>query len=809
MLTNKSLSKFSLSISLMIIISLAAANKNLNAKTRGFEFAGKPPDDLSASSAFIGRLQDDIIIAGGIYLSSQNDAAYSRDIYVGAPQIEGYSWRKASVSLLQAVSGGITIPLKDTLLFVGGHTPGGVIREIIALKNENDTITTQQLALLPESVEVLSGCAFNDTIYIFTYTPADGSYTLWSFATVIGQWKQEHTFDAPYVLVCQNNGWGTCLYLIATSTNNSNFVYSLDKADTPTHLSEVAVLPGDSPAVSICPVGDSHLLCLTDEGSLLAYHTITDTWVKYSRLDFLKNAVLLGNINEPPLLIHRNEQLHITGIDSWVTTPNARHIIWPDYLVLFLYLFLLVGIGFYFSRREKTTENYFLGGRRIPWWAAGLSIMATQVSSIGFMAIPAKSFATNWQYFVGVLGWFVAVPVVTMYFIPFFRRLNITTAYEYLEHRFGYAVRVLVSLLFLLMQLARMAIVLYLPSLALASVTGMDQRFCVVIMGVLCTIYTVTGGIEAVIWTDVIQAVLMIGGALLCIFVVLMNFQQGPTAFFHIAFHDNKFNIVQHGFNPALPVLWVILVGNVSIKLSALTSDQTVVQRYLTTSTQKQAARSLWLNVAASIPWAVIVFFLGTALYVFYKIHPEQLDPNIATDGMVPLFIAQQLPPGVSGLVIAGIFAAAMSSLDSSIHSSATVLVNDFYARLFPTTSEKHRLVLARVLVVILGLFATNMALIIAGFNIASLWDVFLAITGLIAGPIAGVFFLGIFTRRADGCGALMGIILGVIILWLAQRSGIFHFFLYTAIGLLASLISGYTASLCFQTKHSLANHNR
>ncbi|MBN1590618.1 MAG: sodium:solute symporter, partial [Pirellulales bacterium] len=210
-----------------------------------------------------------------------------------------------------------------------------------------------------------------------------------------------------------------------------------------------------------------------------------------------------------------------------------------DYVALVGYLAVLVLIGLYFTRREESSGDFFLGGRRIPWWAAGLSLLATQVSSIGFMAVPAKSFATDWAYIVGVASWFVVVPLVNRFYIPFFRRLNVTSAYEYLELRFNVSVRLFGTVTYSMLQLGRMAIVLCLPAMALSTVTGMNTAACIVVMGVLCTAYTVAGGIEAVVWTDVVQAFLLIGGALVSVVIVILDIDGGPRRFFEVAWAND------------------------------------------------------------------------------------------------------------------------------------------------------------------------------------------------------------------------------------------------------------------------------
>jgi len=466
-----------------------------------------------------------------------------------------------------------------------------------------------------------------------------------------------------------------------------------------------------------------------------------------------------------------------------------------NYLVLAAYLLTLVGMGLYFSRREKTTADFFLAGRRIPWWAAGVSIFGTQLSAITFMAIPAKTYATDWVYFLANMCIVAVAPLVVLVYLPFYRRLEVTTAYEYLQKRFNLAVRLFGSAAYILLQLGRMGIIIYLPAIALATATGIDIYLCIVLMGALCTFYTVLGGIEAVIWSDVLQVVVLLGGAMLSLFIIASRIDRGFAGVISTATQHDKFHMFNWTWDYTTAAVWVVVLGNLLNQLIPYTADQTVVQRYLTTKDAKQAARSIWTNAILTIPASLIFFGLGTALFVFYNAHPAQLDSDLEADAIFPFFIVQQLPAGVSGLLIAGVFAAAMSSLDSSLNSVATAIVTDFYRPFAPASPDPVRLKLARVLTIVLGTVATAVGLAMATFDIKSLWDLFNRILGLFGGSLAGLFALGIFTRRAHGRGALVGAIVSAAVLFCVVWFTRVHLFLYGAIGITVCFAVGYLAS--------------
>ncbi|MFI4874631.1 MAG: sodium:solute symporter [Blastopirellula sp. JB062] len=476
-------------------------------------------------------------------------------------------------------------------------------------------------------------------------------------------------------------------------------------------------------------------------------------------------------------------------------TLTAPSFGWVNWGVLIGYLAAMVGIGGYFSRRESTSEDFFLAGGRIPWWAAGLSIYGTQLSAITFMAIPAIAFAPqgNWTKIVG--GWttLLLAPIIVYFYLPLFRRLKVQTAYEYLERRFHLSVRLIASLIFITFQIGRMGVVLLLPAVAIAAATGSNVLTAVIVMGVLATTYTVLGGIEAVIWTDVVQVLVLVGGAAVCLCVAMFQI-GGPVQLIQMASAADKLTVFDWSSSPSEPSTWVLFVGFFFINLIAYTTDQTVVQRYLTTPDERAAARSVWLNGLMTIPTGLLFLLLGTALWSFYESNPELATPaNV--DQIVPWFVMRQLPAGIAGLVIAGIFAAAMSSLDSSMNSIASAAVNDFWIRLTGPTKPELEIRLARFLTLLIGAVGTAMALVMAVSDIASLFDYFNLMLGMLGGGLSGIFILAVFTTRANWIGAIFGLIAGAIATAIVQFDSSVHVYLAGAAGTLTCVTIGYVAS--------------
>lgn len=553
----------------------------------------------------------------------------------------------------------------------------------------------------------------------------------------------------------------------------------LKKAPDTDSYKKVADAPSN--IIAMVPFGQSDIALFAENGTAYCYNTITST---------IRPLKFPDTFSFDPDSIPSSEKI------LELLEPVKPHFGAVNYSVLGIYLASLLAMGFYFSKFEKSTNDFFLAGQRIPWWAAGLSIFGTQLSAITFMAIPAKTYSSDWQYLLQNMGIaFVAIPVAIWVFVPFYRRLNVSTAYEYLEKRFDVKVRLLASFIYVVMQLMRMGIVIFLPSLALTTVTGINVQTCILIMGVLCTIYTVMGGIEAVIWTDVLQVIVLLGGAIICIAIILFDLGSELPEMTANAWNNSKFTIASIDFDLTKPTLIVVFLSVFSVVVPYV-SDQTVIQRYLTTKDEKATKNSLWANAVITIPAAFLFFGLGTLLYMFFKKNPSFLEAGMSNDSVFPWFILNHLPKGVSGLLIAGIFAAAMSSLDSSMNSGASAIINDFIIRFNDKIKERKRLFYSRMLTVLLGIFGTGTAIVMSVYNIKSIWDYCTMVIGLVSGGLFAAFLLAAFTTRVNSTGTIVGIIVCTIVMLFVKYNTDLHFFLFSALSVIITSFVAYPVSL-------------
>lgn len=555
---------------------------------------------------------------------------------------------------------------------------------------------------------------------------------------------------------------------------------------------------------AIKATGQAHILAVADAGdgqlALVSYHTITNAWAELGRFPAGGSAITAVPTSA-------GFGLSVTGNDGVTThhaavlTVSQRLLRSWDWIVIVVYLTGSAGIGlfFYLRQTKQSNEDYFLGGRTIPWWAAGISLYATGTSAISFIAIPAKSFATNWQLLAQNVIGLLTTAIVAILIVPMIRRLNVMSVYQYLEMRFHPSIRTLSSALNILIQLGgRMSIVLFLPSLALAAVTGINVFWSILLMGIVTIVYTLLGGMRAVIWTDVLQVFVMLGSAFFAIGYVVWSIEGGIPEFMKAASADGKTKIFDWGLDLKQPTVWGFMFFALFDVLT-YPKDQVMMQRALATKDPRAAGWSIWTLAAIVVPGSLTFFAIGTALYVFYQQHPERLNPLLSVDATFPHFIAAELPVGITGLIIAGIFAASMSTLSSCMNSVATLVSVDFYERFAKKPTQRTSVRVAEWMTVIAGVIGVGTALLLATYDIKSALDKWWELWGLLGGGFAGCYALGMFTRRANWQGAIIGVIGSIVLTYAAWRIGLVNSVFYLTVAISSCFVCGYLGSFFFR----------
>ncbi|WP_426285044.1 sodium:solute symporter family transporter [Luteibacter sp. E-22] len=566
-----------------------------------------------------------------------------------------------------------------------------------------------------------------------------------------------------------------------------------------THRGDVpgTVLPGMARAL-----GQANVLYLVadaaDTAHAMTYQVVTQSWARLPGVDFVKPVAMAP---------WQAGVLWASGIDGRTAVASAQVqsgkllLRWLDWLVIVVYLAGMIGIGLYFYLREKrnSTSSFFVGGRSIPFWAAGISLYAANTSSISFIAIPAKAFESNWQYMTNNLIAVFGLMFVAVWIVPLLRRLDLMSVFSYLETRFHPAIRMIASALCILTQLgSRMSVILFLPALAIATITGISTTLSVILMGGFTIVYTAMGGMKAVIWTDVVQVIVKMGGAIFAIGFIIWHLHGGMGEFVHTAMADHKFHLLDFSFDLTKATVWGFVFLVLFDVVLTFPKDQVLMQRTLSTPSDREAGRSIWAFAAIMIPGGFVFYMIGTALFVYYKAHPERMNPLLPIDATFPLFIAAELPMGVTGLIVAGIFAAAMATLSGIMNSVATLVSVDFYERLVKNPSPKRSVVFAEVSTIAVGLVGIGLALLLSRFDVHSLFDVSIELAGLLGGGFAGAYTLGMFTRRANSPGVAIGIAGSTALTLVAWAFRLVHPYFYLAISIFLCIVIGYVASLFF-----------
>ena len=481
---------------------------------------------------------------------------------------------------------------------------------------------------------------------------------------------------------------------------------------------------------------------------------------------------------------------------------------WIDIAVLAAYLAGIATLGTVLGRGQKDVGDYFLGGRSFHWLPIALSVIATDLSAITYMGSPALAFQKDLRYMVGVFITPVAVLITVPIIVSVFYRLKIFTIYEYLERRYGMVLRVLASILFLAMRGGWLATAIFVPSLALSVVTNANMTVCIFGIGLFATFYAAVGGFKGVIWCDVVQFFILVGGVIVVGIVILLEFQGGVGAIWAIAAEQDRTLIFDFDYHLAAEyTLWSVLAGNLVAYMSAAGADQVTVQRYLSARSLGVALKSALVQSLIVIPVVVPMFLVGTFLVAYYDQHPDMMksllaldpaNPTKAMDRVLPHFVVHGLPAGIGGLVIAGIMAATMSSLDAGMNSLATVAVMDYYKRFFHRDwkGDRHYLRVSRGATVFFGVSATIAALYVD--KLGTIIEIIGKISSLLVGPLVAMFFLGVLTKRANETGVFLGTLIGLVFTaWVANFTDVFWSW-YGPTGLVASGVSGYLLSLAW-----------
>ena len=435
-----------------------------------------------------------------------------------------------------------------------------------------------------------------------------------------------------------------------------------------------------------------------------------------------------------------------------------------DLIVFLAYLIFILLLGFFFYKTKRSAKSFILGYGNIPNWVISMSIFATFVSSISYLALPGSSFSSNWNPFVFSLSIPLASIMAIKFFVPIYRGMKSTSAYFYLEKRFGLWARVYASLCYILTQIVRVGTILYLLAISLNFILGWKINLVIVLTGFFVLLYSLLGGITAVLWTDAIQGIILIIGAIICLILIHLKMPGGPSQIYDVAFNDDKFSLGSFSSSLTESTFWVVFIYGVFINLQNYGVDQNYIQRYLISDSDKKAKSSALMGGLLYIPVSAFFLLIGTSLYAYFSILgglPEEY--QIMTDKVFPFFIVNYIPAGVSGLLIASIFAAGMSTISTSFNSSSTILLEDYYNRLFrKNKSERNSMIFLYTSSLIIAILSICVAL--AMVNAKSVLDIWWKYASILSGGMLGLFLLGVFTKT-DNSSGVVGLFSGIVMI--------------------------------------------
>ncbi|MBR1870287.1 MAG: sodium/solute symporter [Kiritimatiellae bacterium] len=800
------------------------------------------PSATGVARPFGGFLPDGrFVVAGGTFFDS-GEKKFAGDIFVRSANGE---WSRNDSLLPEAAGEGVSCTTEKGLFCAGGRNEGGNIRKAFVF----DGAAIAELPDLPEDVVMGSAAADGNKVFVQTGAKV---YTIDIGAKKEPKWELFGTLPdgierAQAVAAVQNGDQKYKYLIILGGINGANaplangWRYALGEEPSQ-GWKEVALPEGVTTiGAAFLPSGHQHVLLIggfglegwkariagsqeTDPVALgwqrgvWAYNAVTGAWCEYGTLaegDFprcgaaagLKNGktpemtqiIIAGGEERPGVRTAKVSSARFLKIGKFGATA---------WIVVGVYACLMVGMACFFIFKKKDENDYFRGGNRIPWYVAGMSIFATMLSSITFIAIPTQAYLQDWRYFIMAFFIIGMAPVAIYYYLPFFCRLGITSAYEYLEKRFNLGVRLFGSAAFVVFMVCRVAVVTLLPAIALNAVTGVSIDACILICGILTMIYCSLGGLEAVIWSDFVQGIVLMGGAVSVL--ALLIAKTGPdgahfSTFWTVASEGGKNTMWDFRFLMTQPVFWVVAVQGLISNLSSYTSDQCVIQRYIATPDENATKRSLWFNGCMSVFAQIVFYGIGMALFAFYKTNPAAMDVTMPKgDSVMPIFMATEMPAWLAGLVIAAVFAATISTLSANLSSASTAIVTDFIKRFKPSIPGKAQIRCGQVCTYVVGVIGIMAALTLAHMESNALFDNFNKYIAMLTAGLTGLFFMGVFIPRIKGIAAVLGlaanyfVCFGCEILHCNVFGLKFHPFLLGGIGLVVCVLVAYIASFIF-----------
>ncbi len=806
-----------------------------------------PIETFAVARPFSGMIGDQFVVIGGSSFDQSPALGGKKQL-----RTESYIYNQksqnwlASTPLPTGLAEGMSASVKDGLFCVGGVASKDAF---IASIDVAGKLIYKPVADFPakQSISMAASAVWKDSVYIIGGL-VDGqmSKAVWRYDVADDRWTQLADLPGPAraqaVAAMQNGDQKQPVLIVFGGTGiggdgkqialTDGFGLVAAKGD----WIKLTPAPVATIGAAFLPVGDQHILLVGGYNgeqwnranrmtpaelkafmlqdapafkwnrTLYTYHTVTGAWAAYGQLPDgqparcgAAAAIIDHRISElkteKVLLLYGGEDKpghRIAQFDGASLRSNWSFS-WLSWTVIVVYFLIMGLMALYFALKEKTADTYFRGGKSIPWVVAGMSIFATMLSSITFISIPTMTFIADWRYFPMVVLILALVPIVVKFYLPFFCRLKITSAYEYLEARFNLGTRLFGALVFNIFMLCRVAVVTLLPAIALNAVTGIDVRICILLCGISTTLYCLVGGVDAVIWSDFVQGIILLFGAVAVLGLLLWTTEGGLEGFYAIASADGKLQLLDFRWLFQEPTFWVVVIMGLVSNLSSYTSDQCVVQRYITTTNEKAAANSIWFNGLMSVGASIIFYMIGTALYTHYKTNPALMDITMSkSDSVFPLYMAMELHPLIAGLIIAAIFAATVSTLSTNINSAATSITTDFFLRFKPCMTSDEQVRCGRRWVLIVGVLGTGAALILSGVPNRSLFDVFNNFIGMLTSGLSALFLMGVFMPRVGGKAALVGLIsnyavtLALGFLPMAVRP---HPFVFGGIGLVVCVI--------------------